>query len=815
MYGRRYLLDDLKMAHVNVITNMYKNKEKLLILGLTGRTGAGCSTVASILSKPIEELSLEYEARSENVSADKYKYEIIINYMKKDRWHRFTVIEGSCAILSFVFEELKDSKTFITFLQDLQNDEGARKIVIDNFIQLERDLKGISYIFKEASKYNTEELDGYLKSSIGNEGKLQDYYNYYINKLPKIRTQIKNLLQKHRCSIKATQKLLDGPESNYDLYTYLFQTFGNNIRRTSKATDFSEDENHYDALAKRIDLWIDLVQRYDKIVGKQCTRICIDAIRNPYESQYLKDKHRSYYLLSISTNETNRTRQLSRLNDDERINIDKIEYSTSISPLEKFYRQDINACFEVADIHIFNEEDPKRFQFTTLQLIKYICLMLHPGLVSPTRLERCMQLAYNTKFNSGCISRQVGAVITDSHYSIKAVGWNDIPEGQMSCNVRNIADCQKGTRKNCFSQFEKTNTDFQSAIQTLANTINQNKERLEGRNYSYCFKDVYNCVTGKSNQVHTRALHAEENAFLQLSKYGGQGIESGILFSTASPCELCSKKAYQLGIKQIYYIDPYPGISESHILSFGKSKSNPVMKKYYGAIGEAYISLYKPILSYKDELQLISGVNVKQCLTTKAVASEMQPLDLQYLSNELICDFKSRHEIVATRHVAFEMKAEKNLTKIPRRFTWTGSTYSGTEKVDGNRPYKIINLEDTNPPYRYEIVFDSPLNKGDIVEYTLKTHCTDESQIMHPYLAYYVRNPTDKLILKIILPSDCGFLKNPIPKRYADRKMSLQYDEPKPNFDNNKDVDNWVLTYTIDHPVLFYWYSIEWEWGQI
>lgn len=803
-------MDKFNIDNVNVITSMYKNKEELLILGLTGRTGAGCSTVAKILSKQFEELSLKYEERPENVAADKYKYEIIINYMRENRWYPFTIIEGSCAILSFVFEELKDSESFISFLHKLQNNVDSKKIVIDNFDQLKKDLKGISYIFTEASKYSTEELQRFLDSPYSYEKKLQEYYDYYINKLPKIRTQIKTLLQKHRCSIKTTQKLVDGPESNYDLYTYLFQTFGNNIRRSSKATDFSEDKIHFDSLAKRIDLWITMIQFIDKVDSKKSTRICIDAIRNPYESQYLKDKHRNYYLMSISTNETNRTKQLSRLNDDERMNIDKIEYNTSISPLEKFYRQDINACFEVADIHIFNEEDPQRFQFTTLQLIKYICLMLHPGLVSPTRLERCMQLAYNTKLNSGCISRQVGAVITDSNYSIKAVGWNDIPEGQMSCNVRNIDNCKKGIENNCFSRFERTDNDFQNAIQTLANSISNRK--LEGRNYSYCFKDVYNCVTGKSNQVHTRALHAEENAFLQLSKYGGQGIESGILFSTASPCELCSKKAYQLGIKQIYYIDPYPGISESHILSFGKSNRNPVMKKYYGTIGEAYISLYKPILSYKDELQLISDVNVKQCLTAKKETSEIQPLDLQYFSNEIICNFISRYEIEATRHVAFEIKADKSIEKLSRKFTWTGSSYSHTEKAEGSIPYKVNNLKYVFPSYRYDIVFDNPLKKGDKVEYTVRTYCTDESQIMHPYVAHYVRYPTDKLIIKIVLKSDCTFFKNPKPKRYADSKMSMQYDEPNPDFDNNIGVDNWVLTYTINHPVLFYWYSIEWEW---
>ena len=101
------------------------------------------------------------------------------------------------------------------------------------------------------------------------------------------------------------------------------------------------------------------------------------------------------------------------------------------------------------------------------------------------------------------------------------------------------------------------------------------------------------------NQVHTRSLHAEENAFLQIAKYGGASIQGGKLFTTASPCELCAKKAYQLGIKEIYYIDPYPGLSTRHILSFGKS-DNPKMILFKGAIGNAYISMYSSRIPYKD-----------------------------------------------------------------------------------------------------------------------------------------------------------------------------------------------------------------------
>lgn len=128
---------------------------------------------------------------------------------------------------------------------------------------------------------------------------------------------------------------------------------------------------------------------------------------------------------------------------------------------------------------------------------------------------------------------------------------------------------------------------------------------------TYCFKDVYNGMTGDKNQVYTRALHAEENAFLQISKYGGSPVMGGNLFTTASPCELCAKKAYQLGIKNIYYINPYPGISYTHILSFGK-KNNPCMNLFFGAIGQTYLELYEPRIAVKDELELLTEESIKR-----------------------------------------------------------------------------------------------------------------------------------------------------------------------------------------------------------
>jgi len=223
-----------------------------------------------------------------------------------------------------------------------------------------------------------------------------------------------------------------------------------------------------------------------------------------------------------------------------------------------------------------------------------------------------MQLAFNAKYNSGCLSRQVGAVVTGEDFSIRSVGWNDVPKGQVSCNLRCVEDYCKNKDEETFSEYELEDEYFSEIMNEINQSLKEKdiQEKKAGKCFSYCFKDIYTGWTGEKNQVHTRALHAEENAFLQIAKYGGAKIQGGKLFTTASPCELCSKKAYQLGIKEIYYIDPYPGISRKHILSFGKSE-NPKMIFFQGAIGNAYISLYAPRMPYKDEISLVTGIKTK------------------------------------------------------------------------------------------------------------------------------------------------------------------------------------------------------------
>lgn len=222
------------------------------------------------------------------------------------------------------------------------------------------------------------------------------------------------------------------------------------------------------------------------------------------------------------------------------------------------------------------------------------------------------------KLNSGCLSRQVGAAVTNEYFSVQSIGWNTVAEGQTPCSLRNLYDLFKDEDEGAFSDFERFNEDFGQEKKKLIQAYEPVKMKLNGLNLSYCFKDIYTSSKEKqrNNQVHTRSLHAEENAFLQLAKYGTQGIKGGKLFTTASCCELCSKKAYQLGITEIYYIDTYPGISRSHILESGVNR--PKMLLFNGAIGRAYVNLYTPFLPLKDEIEELTDVKVKTVVSRKS-----------------------------------------------------------------------------------------------------------------------------------------------------------------------------------------------------
>lgn len=402
---------------------------------------------------------------------------------------------------------------------------------------------------------------------------------------------------------KKLKDILNSVKGN--AYVSVYQYIGNNIRSSGEAFNPNFNAENIYRISERVNRILKILRRYARQNNKEVF-VVIDAFRNPFEALFFRERYSAFYLISINVENRDRVKRLKSkydLNDSEVADIDK-EWDRELKDNEIFFVQDIQKCVELSDIHINNLQVSKD-DFSTLkrQLVWYITLIMQPGIVTPTAEERCMQVAYSAKLNSGCISRQVGASITDNHFSIKAIGWNNSAEGQPPCLLRNVFELINSEDPDAYSDYEKNNEKFRKKLKEIYSKHEDGNKYLCGKNVSFCFKNIKNQIGKKGNQVHTRSLHAEENAFLQIVKYGGCGIRDGYLFSTASPCELCSKKAYQIGITKIFYVDPYPGIAEEHILNCGTSR--PELILFHGAIGRAYNHLFEPILAYKDELAMV------------------------------------------------------------------------------------------------------------------------------------------------------------------------------------------------------------------
>lgn len=587
----------------SIVDSIYKLRQSFLLIGLTGRTGSGCSAIARLLSGRFEDLyapsPCDYVAPHPN---EKRKYSIVYKFLKTN-WQRFEVISASDMLFFFILLEGYDN--FIKAISESIKDSPTETTV---------DLdEGLKQQFEKASR-TAKEIDSFIESR-------KSYQLKGSNKKEKLKEKIEKYKSFIFEEIHSLRKGIDKKvcEQTQETLFQKYQNWGNSIRRYGSICETSNPTGDPSTLSRKINQVVKMLRDYNDYGDseKKPTYIVIDALRNPYEVLFFRERYSSFYLMSVTTDEKVRkenlhNQQYTKAAIDSMDAMENPEKEKDVEPA--FYEQDITKCVGLSDIYISHDGTPlKRNKDLKVQLIRFLSLMLHPGLISPTPQERMMQLAFTAKLNSGCISRQVGAAVSDANFSVKSIGWNTAPQGQVPCTLCDFGNLVSRIDDDAYSDYERNDSEFRLTIEKVDaeyHKLNKNPIVEKGLSHTFCFKDLYTLHTKKENQVHTRSLHAEENAFLQLAKYGCLGIEGGKLFVTASPCELCSKKSYQLGIKEIYYIDTYPGIAMQHIIGSGEKR--PKLIHFNGAIGRAYINLYNPLLSMKDELANMTGINVKK-----------------------------------------------------------------------------------------------------------------------------------------------------------------------------------------------------------
>lgn len=453
------------------------------------------------------------------------------------------------------------------------------------------------------------------------------------------------------------------------LFTELYQMLGNCLRRTGKIL-YSQEQiaealktapDDIFVIPRRINCFIKVLRHPFRRDFSRPTRVVIDSIKNIFEATYLRERYSAFYLYAISADEnirisrlmdssgknmnlrdiqqigwkeyasegkdifTRGSKSLELLTDEEKGFFDNIKCSGSHSTagvaahsivdiiredayaneLYPFVLQNVGVSIENSDVFISNNHiGPQPNINLTWEIVRNVCLTIYPGLLLPTPLERCMQVAFIAKVNSGCLSRQVGAVVTDAEYNILSLGWNDVPCGDVSCIRKNLSDLAMYQDKASYSDYELNDTVFRKRLSALLpDPRGAYGDKLCGLSLRYCFKDIH---ADRKNPMRSRAMHAEEKALASVTNQ----CENGCLFTTSSPCEMCSKNAKNHKIKRVYYIESYPGISESQYTQSGIDSNRAEHILFTGAIGRAYSQMYTPIMPHKDILNLL-GIKYK------------------------------------------------------------------------------------------------------------------------------------------------------------------------------------------------------------
>lgn len=729
------------------VKHTFDSLKNYIVVGLCGKTGAGCSTAAQILNTDYSELHMEkYEPRNSSFETlyTQREYKIMQQYAEK-HWEPFEIIKVSALITARVLENCPEK------LAGLLSDIAQYQAEYDNkydygeicqsffrkamYINLSaytekkencfwcpevRELLSVTDICKAErfSRLATQQFFSDMQSSrkihpddaeftCSFQCEVNGVNVTFVPDTSWIRITNRDLyhLFSYFCRCHKDKTSLDNPIIFFILKEYIYhylpewctslwnhvdricnistiamQMLGVHLRMFREPYYLKHTQlktGGYTIIAEDINSSIKLLRKYhhfihvilDKMVH---TLIAVDSIKNPFESRYLSDRYSNYFLFGIYTEEDERRSRYHQFgkNIDNLTSLDIIEQhwelkkelhscsaqvkNTKLSGkkyiLEKlcdyvekyaeiknqisFFIQNVSICMENSDIFISNIIDDEKFYSLKTDLIRYVCLIMHPGLLLPTDIERNMQIAYTAKLNSGCLSRQVGAVVTDVQYHPLSIGWNRQPEGQFPCSYRDVStictsDSDDGTCKLMYSDYE-LDGEFKSILKQIYQSYKKNGfHTQEGLPFHYCFKDIYNSMTGEVNFNYSRSLHAEETAFFNLRGNVNAAI-GGYLFTTSSPCVICSKMAMQMKISKIFYIEPYPGIQFKQVLSTGDSKMRPKLILFTGAIGKAYMKLYTPIMPLKDEDELRMGKQMT--MLTEAG----QEVDGEYILNNNI-----------------------------------------------------------------------------------------------------------------------------------------------------------------------------------
>lgn len=285
-------------------------------------------------------------------------------------------------------------------------------------------------------------------------------------------------------------------------------------------------------------------------------RVChiIDSIKNQEELNLLRTVYREVlYVVGVFAPVTTREQNLKNKGMDV---TDVYRLMDRDSGEEFEEGQTVGKTFPQCDFFLRMESDSEAQLRSRVE--RFLHLILGTKIITPTHAETAMYAAASAAGNSACLSRQVGAAVTDEAGEVLATGWNDVPKPFGGLYQTDHAKDPNGERDmrcwnkdggKCFNDEEKDGLAKQ-IVDSLGDFIPE-AQRIQAVATVIKDKKLRGLIE------FSRSIHAEMHAILTALKSCGDRVQGGMLFVTTYPCHSCARHIVASGIKEVYYIEPY------------------------------------------------------------------------------------------------------------------------------------------------------------------------------------------------------------------------------------------------------------------
>lgn len=386
--------------------------------------------------------------------------------------------------------------------------------------------------------------------------KLTHEYGYEEVVIPRLSEYI---LQRHPLPIST--------ESSSEAFRQLLHKIkkGDELRRDSKKNSILAEFAITDIYKDRLDFFNKgegLLQAED--VSSRRVFYIVDSLKNKEEVKLLRTAYREiFYQFSIYTPIKERE---VYLRDRKRMQEDEVRKLIATDDYEENeHGQDVRHVFTEGDFFVRMSE--KTLDKVEAKVDRFLKLVFGYEIVTPLPQELAMYEAQSAAGNSACLSRQVGAAITDAHNNILSTGWNDVPKfrgglyGEVDSHSSNDHRCWI-LGGYCRSDNEK---DFlaEDIVEALAKDPSLDNTVLTEALKTKELRGKIASVIRKKTKIgalieFSKAVHAEMHAIINGSQLSGTRMIGGKLYCTTFPCHNCARHIIAAGISEVYYIEPYP-----------------------------------------------------------------------------------------------------------------------------------------------------------------------------------------------------------------------------------------------------------------